>query len=78
MVAADGREISEQSARDLRDALEFLATLRLQHQARQLTEGREADNFLSLSTLSNFERGQLKDAFDVVQTLQSVLAQRYR
>jgi CBS domain-containing protein len=29
-------EISEQSARDLRDALEFLATLRIRHQARQL------------------------------------------
>lgn len=78
MVAAQSHEISEQSARDLRDALEFLATLRLQHQARQLADGREADNFLSLAELSNFERGQLKDAFGVVQTLQSVLAQRYR
>jgi CBS domain-containing protein len=77
MVAAQSHEISEQSARDLRDALEFLATLRLQHQARQLADGREADNFLSLAELSNFERGQLKDAFGVVQTLQSVLAQRY-
>ncbi len=78
MVAAQSQEISEQSARDLRDALEFLATLRLQHQARLLADGREADNFLSLAELSNFERGQLKDAFGVVQTLQSVLAQRYR
>ena len=78
MVAAQSHEISEQSARDLRDALEFLASLRLQHQARQLAAGREADNFLSLAELSNFERGQLKDAFGVVQTLQSVLAQRYR
>jgi CBS domain-containing protein len=78
MVAAQSHEISEQSARDLRDALEFLATLRLQHQARQLADGHEADNFLSLAELSNFERGQLKDAFGVVQTLQSVLAQRYR
>lgn len=78
LVAAEGREISEQSARDLRDALEFLGTLRLQHQARQLAAGRDADNFLSLAELSNFERVQLKDAFGVVQTLQSVLAQRYR
>jgi CBS domain-containing protein len=78
MVAAQSHEISEQSARDLRDALEFLATLRLQHQARQLADGRDADNFLSLAELSNFERGQLKDAFGVVQTLQSVLVQRYR
>lgn len=78
MVAAQSREISEQSARDLREALEFLAALRIRHQANQIALGREPDNFLSLSELSNFERGQLKDAFGVVGTMQSVLAQRYR
>lgn len=78
MAAAQSKEISEQNARDLRDALEFLATLRLQHQARQLAAGGEADNYLSLAEISNFERSQLKDAFGVVNTLQSVLAQRYR
>lgn len=78
VVAAQGREISEQSARDLRHAHEFMAALRIRHQALQIAAGRPADNFLSLAELSNFERGQLKDAFGVVQTLQSVLAQRYR
>lgn len=78
LVAAQSKEISEQSARDLRDALEFLAALRIRHQAAQIARGEPADNFLSLSEISNFERGQLKDAFGVVQTLQSVLAQRYR
>ena len=77
-VAADSGEISAQSARDLRDALEFLAGLRIAHQARQIEQGQAADNMLSLSELSNFERTQLKDAFAVVQTLQSVLAQRSR
>jgi CBS domain-containing protein len=77
-VAADSGEISAQSARDLRDALEFLGGLRIAHQARQIEQGLAADNMLSLSELSNFERTQLKDAFAVVQTLQSVLAQRYR
>jgi len=77
-IAAQSKEISEQSAHDLRDALEFMATLRIRHQAQQIEQNKPADNFLSLSELSNFERGQLKDAFGVVQTLQSVLAQRYR
>jgi CBS domain-containing protein len=77
-VAAEGREISEQGARDLRDALEFLGGLRIRHQTLQITRGLPADNFLSLSELSNFERTQLKDAFEVVAGLQSVLAQRYR
>jgi CBS domain-containing protein len=77
-VAAQGLEITEQSAHDLRDALEFMAGIRIRHQANQLAQGKSADNFLSLGELSNFERGQLKDAFGVVETLQSVLAQRYR
>lgn len=78
LVAARSREISERSARDLRDALEFLAVTRIRHQAAQIARGEPPDNFLSLSELGNFERGQLRDAFGVVQTLQSVLAQRYR
>lgn len=70
-------EISEQSARDLRDALEFLGKLRVAHQARQTTQGLAPDNFLSLDELSNFERSHLKSAFEVVQALQGVLQQRY-
>lgn len=71
-------EVSEQSARDLRDALEFLGRLRLAHQARLVTQGQPADNFLFLREISNFERSQLKDAFRVVLGLQAVLTQRYR
>jgi CBS domain-containing protein len=79
LVAAPlGGDISEQSARDLRDTLEFLGTLRLQHQARQLEQGLPPDNFLNPQEVSNFERTQLKDAFTVVQTLQSVLGQRFQ
>lgn len=70
-------EISEQSARDLRDTLEFLGKLRIAHQARQTTRGERPDNHLALDELSNFERSHLKEAFGVVQTLQSVLQQRY-
>jgi CBS domain-containing protein len=76
--AADSGEISPQSVRDLRDALEFLAGLRIRHQASQIAAGHDADNFLRPESLSNFERGQLKDAFGVVKSLQDVLAQRYR
>ncbi len=78
LMSANGGDISEQSARDLRDALEFLAALRISHQARQMAQGRAPDNFLDPAEISNFERTQLRDAFQVVQTLQSVLAQRYK
>ncbi len=76
--AAAGGSISEQSARDLRDALEFLAFTRIQHQARQIAAGLAPDNYLNPDDISNFERSQLKDAFTVVQSLQSVLGQRYK
>lgn len=76
--ASDSGEISPQSVRDLRDALEYLSTLRIRHQARQIAAGHAADNFLRPDELSNFERGQLKDAFGVVKQLQDVLAHRYQ
>jgi CBS domain-containing protein len=76
--AAASGAISEQSARDLRDALEFLATVRIQHQARQILQERKPDNFLHPVEVSNFERTQLKDAFRVVQSLQTVIGQRYQ
>lgn len=75
---AKSREVSPQSARDLRDALEFMSSLRIAHQARQTQAGEKPDNHLSLDELSNFERAHLKDAFQVVKGLQAVLAQRYQ
>jgi CBS domain-containing protein len=76
-VSSQAGEVSAQSARDLRDALEFLGKLRIAHQARQTRVSQTPDNFLALEELSNFERSHLKDAFGVVQTLQGVLGQRY-
>ena len=78
LVSAAGGAISEQSARDLRDALEFIAFTRIQHQARQIAAGQPPDHHLPLGDISNFERSQLKDAFNVVQSLQNVIGQRYR
>ena len=76
--AAASGEITEQRVRDLLDALEYLSTLRLQHQARRMSDGHAADNYLRLEELSNFERGHLKEAFGVVKALQSVLGHRYQ
>jgi CBS domain-containing protein len=76
--AANSGEISPDSVRDLTDALDFLASLRIRHQAQQIAAGHDADNYLRPADLSNFEREQLKDAFGVVKRLQDVLAQRYQ
>ena len=77
-AAAASGEVSVQSARDLGEALEFIARIRIRHQARQIAAGQAPDNFLALQELSNFERSHLKEAFAVVQTVQGVLGQRYR
>ena len=77
-LAVDGGEISEQGARDLRDAFEFLSMTRIRHQARQMAAGQPPDNFLAPRDLSNFERTQLRQAFSVVQSMQSVLGQRHQ
>ena len=76
-VSAQAHEISAASARDLREALEYIGKLRIDHQARQTARKMAPDNFLPLDDLSNFERGHLKAAFAVVQTLQDVLQKRY-
>ena len=75
--AGHSGEVSDQGARDLRDALEFLGKLRITHQTHRIARGQEPDNFLALEELSNLERSHLKSAFAVVQSLQNVLAQRY-
>jgi CBS domain-containing protein len=77
-ACAGAGELSAGGAADLRDALEFISSVRLQHQARQIKEGLKPDNFVSPRVLSHFERNHLKDAFGVVRTMQSALAQRFQ
>jgi len=73
-----GGEVTTESARDLRDALEYIAVIRIHHQARQIAAGEAPDNFLAPAELSNFQRSQLRDAFAVVQKLQEVIGQRHQ
>jgi CBS domain-containing protein len=77
-AAPAGKEVSEQGARDLRDAFEHLSATRIRHQAGQIAAGQVADSWLPLDELSNFERTQLKDAFKVVAELQEALSQRHQ
>ncbi|MCB1751535.1 MAG: cyclic nucleotide-binding/CBS domain-containing protein [Gammaproteobacteria bacterium] len=77
-VVAEGGEVTSEGAHDLKDALEFICYLRIQHQARLIKAGEPADNFMSPDHLSHFERNHLKDAFSVVRTMQNTLGQRYK
>lgn len=70
--------LSEEGARDLMDAYEFIALTRLKHQATQIRAGGAPDNFVAPEDLSHFERSHLKDAFLVVKTFQAALASEYQ
>ncbi|MEA3274409.1 MAG: putative nucleotidyltransferase substrate binding domain-containing protein [Pseudomonadota bacterium] len=77
-AGAKVQAVSRDGAANLIDALEFIGTLRMQHQARQLRQGHEADNYLSPDEISRLERGHLKDAFSLINTMQEALGQRYQ
>lgn len=78
LAAAEAGAVSRSGAKDLADALEFLGTIRLRHQALRLREGKPPDNYLSPEELSPFERGHLKDAFAVVKAMQQAALSAYR
>ncbi|MDX1656784.1 MAG: putative nucleotidyltransferase substrate binding domain-containing protein, partial [Candidatus Competibacteraceae bacterium] len=77
-AAAERKDLSQDAAADLRDALEYISAVRLGHQARQIRAGKSPDNFMSPRDLSHFERNHLKDAFSVASSIQSSLSQRYQ
>lgn len=70
--------LTEGSAADLRDALEFISTTRLEHQALQIEAGHAPDNFVPPEQLSALERRHLKDAFEVVSDAQRSMEHRYQ
>ena len=77
-AAARTRAVSREMAENLEDALEFIANLRIQHQAGQIGRGEPADNYLPPENLSELERQHLKTSFKVIQEMQSTLEHRYQ
>ncbi|MFN4172306.1 MAG: DUF294 nucleotidyltransferase-like domain-containing protein [Pseudorhodobacter sp.] len=76
LVAAEAAGvISTSGARDLIEAYDLIAQVRLENQARLIRSGRRPDNFMAPSDLSDFERSHLRDAFVVVRTMQSAVGQ---
>ncbi len=63
---------------DLRDAFEFISMVRLQHQAKQIENGLKPNNHVPPEELSALERRHLKDAFEVISTMQDSMASRYQ
>ncbi|WP_299663338.1 DUF294 nucleotidyltransferase-like domain-containing protein [uncultured Ruegeria sp.] len=65
--------VSASGARDLLDAYDLIAETRLEHQVKQVKSGNPPDNYMPPTSLSDFERSHLRDAFVVVKTMQSAV-----
>lgn len=76
-AAASSGLLRAESMADLRDAFEFISTIRLQHQAEQISSDKRPDNFVSPEQLSALERRHLKDAFEVIRTLQDSMKTKF-
>ena len=73
----DLKLLPDGSAENLRDALEFIAIVRIRHQALAIEAGREPDNSVRPEDLSPFERRNLKDAFQILSNNQKFLRFRF-
>lgn len=63
---------------DLRDAMEFIYMVRIRHQALDIEAGIEADNSIEPENMSDFERRNLKDAFQILSNAQNFIKFRYQ
>ncbi len=62
---------------ELEEAFEFLMSLRLKHQFRQMQDGIEPDNFINPNSLRPMERILLKEAFKLILTVQEKTVKKY-
>ncbi|WP_299013037.1 DUF294 nucleotidyltransferase-like domain-containing protein [uncultured Photobacterium sp.] len=63
---------------DLRDAMEFIYMVRIRHQALDVEAGIEADNSIEPENMSDFERRNLKAAFQILSNAQNFIKFRYQ
>jgi CBS domain-containing protein len=78
LAAIESKAVSKEMGENLIDALEFIANLRIRHQAYRLQKNKPADNYVQPDRLSQLERNHLKDAFSVIKTMQDTLESRYQ
>lgn len=73
----DANILPKGRAQDLRDAMEFISMVRIRHQAFDVEQGIDPDNNIEPENLSDFERRNLKDAFQILSNAQNFLKFRY-
>ncbi len=76
-AAFDSKVLSAEMRDNLIDALEFIASSRIRHQAEQIRSGVQVDNYVSPKELSGLEKSHLKDSFAIIKTMQQFFESRY-
>ena len=71
------KALSHEMHQNLTDALEFIASLKIRHQAKQIKAGLSGDNYLPPGELSGLEKSHLKDSFAIIKTMQQFFESRY-
>ncbi len=62
---------------ELIQAFEFISLLRIHHQVKQIERDEAPDNFINPSNLTNLEKRFLKEAFEVINSLQDGIISQY-
>jgi CBS domain-containing protein len=70
----DAGEIERPTAIELEEAFHFLWDVRLRHQADQVANGEDPDDFVDPAALGPFSRSGLKEAFRVIGRAQRLLS----
>jgi CBS domain-containing protein len=73
----DRRGTASRFSDDLEHAFEFLMSLRLRHQYRQIEEGIEPDNFIDPRGLRSMERKMLKEVMGLIASVQNSAMKKY-
>ncbi len=76
-AAFENKALSAEMHDNLLDALEFIGSLRIRHQAEQIRTGVSVDNYVSPKELSGLEKSHLKDSFSIIKTMQQFFESRY-
>jgi CBS domain-containing protein len=70
--------ISKDLLNETMDAYEFQMQLRLVHQLRLIEDGKQPDNYINPSDISDIEKRTLKDAFAVIGRLHGVIRNKFQ
>ncbi len=70
-------QVSKKGAQDLIDAFDFLTLIALHQQAEQMRRGGDPTYHIDPNSLGKMDREHLRDAFQIIKSMQTALATKY-